>query len=206
MKIYYFSGTGNSFHAARMVQKSFPDSIVESITEFRNITDVTINDDKLLIICPVYFYGIPHIVKEFLEHLNYDGVKYFSFIFTAEYPDGIAAGMLENICNRKNVKLNSCFYLQMPTNYVIKSRMLKSDEIEKVLNKSEKKLSKIIETIKKEKNHIEKDSKLYSLIVNAKKSYLKWEKEFPEFDSGFTVTDKCNGCKLCEKHCPAGNI
>ncbi len=31
-------------------------------------------------------------------------------------------------------------------------------------------------------------------------------KAFPEFDSRFISSDNCNGCKLCEKHCPVGNI
>lgn len=205
MKIYYFSGTGNSFHVAKMIEKKITDSTVESIAEFRDI-NVMIDDKKVVIVCPIYFYGIPHIVKEFLEHLNFDKVEYFSFIFTAEYPNGVAVDMLQEICKRKNVMLNSCFYLKMPTNYIIKSKMLKPYEIERVLNKSEKKLDKIIEIIKKQKNHIEKDSKLYSIIVDAKKSYLKWEQIFSDFDLKFNAADNCSGCKLCEKHCPVGNI
>ncbi len=206
MKIYYFSGTGNSYYAAKKIQMNFPESTIESIADLINNNDIQVNDSKLVIICPIYFYGMPHIVKEFIEHLNFDEVKYFSFIFTAEYPNGLAMGMLKEICKRKNVNLNSCFYLQMPTNYLIKSRMLKSDGIEKVLNKSEKKLSRIIGIIKTEKNHLEKDSRLYSAIVNAKHQYSNWEKTFPVFDSKFTVNDNCNGCRLCEKYCPVVNI
>lgn len=206
MRIYYFSGTGNSFYVAKMISMNFPDSKIESIAELKNTKDILMKDDNLLIICPIYFYGIPNIVKEFLERMRFDGVKYFTVIFTAEYPNGIVVDMLKQICKRKNLTLNSCFYLQMPTNYLIKSKMLELSEINKVIDKSESKINRIIEIIKMQKNHIEKDSKLYSLIVNGKNSYSKWEQMFPEFDSWFTVTDSCNRCKLCETHCPVGNI
>lgn len=207
MKIYYFSGTGNSFYAAKLIGNHFPQNTVEAIAELYSKNEIIVNDDEIVIICPIYFYGIPHIVKKFLEHLKLTDNKYLSFIFTAEFPNGIAVNTIKEICKRKNVTINSCFYLQMPTNYVIKSKMLKSDKIDTILNKAENKLDRITDIIKAKKTYIEKDSKIYSIIVNSKKAHSKWEEEaFPEFDSRFITSDNCNGCKLCEKNCPVGNI
>lgn len=206
VKIFYFSGTGNSFYVAKMLANHFLNNSVESIAEYRNESKIVVDDEEIVIISPIYFYGIPHIVKEFLEHLNLTNVKYLSFIFTAEFPNGIAINSLKEICNRKKLVINSCFYLKMPTNYIIKSKMLESDAIETVLNKANKKLIRIINMIETKKNYIEKDSIFYSILVNAEKEYSEWEKSFPEFDSRFMASGNCNRCKLCEKHCPVGNI
>jgi ferredoxin len=206
MKIFYFSGTGNSFYVAKILANHFLQSSVESIAEYRNESEIVFNDEEIVIISPIYFYGIPHIVIDFLEHLKLTNVKYLSFIFTAEFPNGIAVDILNKICERKNLLINSCFYLKMPTNYIIKSKMLESDAIETALNKANKKLNKIIDIIKMKKNYVEKDSKIYSIIVSAGKAYSEWEKAFPGFDSGFIALGNCNRCKLCEKHCPVGNI
>lgn len=206
MKTFYFSGTGNSFYAAKMLANHFLNNSVESIAEYRNESEIVVNDEEIVIISPIYFYGIPHIVKDFLEHLKLTNIKYLSFIFTAEFPKGIAINSLKEICKRKKLVINSCFYIKMPTNYIIKSKMLESDAIETVLNKANKKLNRIINMIETKKNYIEKDSKIYSILVNAENAYSEWEKAFPEFDSRFIASGNCNRCKLCEKHCPVGNI
>lgn len=86
-----------------------------------------------------------------------------------EYPNGLAAGQAREICSGKDNTFNSFYYLKMPTNYVIKSRMLSQDEIEKVIEEADAKIEKVARDIRGGKTCIEKDSKLYSLIVGAKK-------------------------------------
>lgn len=206
MITFYFSGTGNSFYIAKILMNHFLNNSVDAITKYHNKSEIVVNDEEIVIISPVYFYGIPHIVKEFIEHLKLTNVKYLSFIFTAEFPNGIVVSTLHEICKNRKLVINSCFYLKMPTNYILKSKMLESDSIETVLNKANKKLNKIINIIEMKRNYIEKDSKIYSIIVNAEKAYLKWDKSLPEFDSRFIASSNCNRCKLCEKYCPVGNI
>jgi flavodoxin/Pyruvate/2-oxoacid:ferredoxin oxidoreductase delta subunit len=206
IKIFYFSGTGNSFYVAKKIANQFLDHSIQSISEFQNDNEIIVRDEAVVIVCPIYFYDIPPMVKEFLERLKFTDLTYLSFIFTAEYPNGMAVKTIQEICSRKGVTINSCFYLQMPTNYVIKSKMLTPPEIEATLNKVDKKLEKIIGMIKARKTSLHRDSKLYAILVNAEKANSKWKATFPEFDAGFTASDLCNGCKVCEKHCPEGNI
>jgi len=206
VKIFYFSGTGNSFYVAKMLANHFLNNSVESIAEYQSESEIVVNDEEIIIISPIYFYGISDIAKKFLDHLTLTNVKYLSFIFTAEFPNGIAINSLKEICKRKKFVMNSCFYIKMPTNYIIKSKMLESDAIETILNKANKKLNKIINMIETKKNCIEKDSKFYSILVDAEKKYSEWEKAFPEFDSRFIASGNCDRCKLCEKHCPVRNI
>ena len=94
----------------------------------------------------------------------------------------------------------------MPTNYVIKSKMLTQSEINKVISNADKKILKIREIIRNGKNKKEHDSHLYSLIVSARKMNNYWTTEYNIFDKNFTSNDACILCKKCELNCPVNNI
>ena len=64
--ILYFSATGNSKYVASRLAKSAEQdilSIVHCIREDR----YEFSDEEIGIISPTYFWGLPVIVKEFLE-------------------------------------------------------------------------------------------------------------------------------------------
>lgn len=206
MHIFYFSGTGNSYYVAKKIGEVENQVKITSISSLSNVKKLESNDKSIVIIAPLYFYGIPNIVTTFLENIEFTNLEYLSVIFTAEYPNGLAMTMLKKICTHKKIKLNSCFYIKMPTNYLIKSRMLSNLEIEDTLKKADKKINKIIDIIKNRKKHYDKDSFLYSLITNATTYQKNWTTDFLEFDKYFTVNDSCTACKLCANNCPIGNI
>ena len=63
--IYYFSGTGNSHYVAEVLSKSLQDTM-QSIESAQSIKQ----DEIIGIVTPVYFFGLPDIVKDFLERLS----------------------------------------------------------------------------------------------------------------------------------------
>ncbi len=206
MKIFYFSGTGNSFYTAQKISEEIRDSEILSITDIKENTAVEIDDNEVVLVTPLYFYQIPPVVEDFITRLKSDRITYFSVVITAEFPNGIAMKKLDNICLEKKIVLNSCFYLKMPTNYVIKSKMLSKENSKEVIRKSLKKITKISGIINKRGDKKEKDSRLYSLIVKPDEEYADFKESYNKFDDKFTCTDDCNSCGLCQKNCPAGNI
>lgn len=207
MKIFYFSGTGNSYYAAKKIHQNIDHvSNLESITDYLKCESVELEED-ILIVSPVYYYGVPHVVKNFIEKIKLNNCGTFSIVFTAEYPNGIAIDIVKEILKRKNIELQSAFYLKMPTNFILKSRMLNELEIERVFKLAFKKLKKIINYLNSGKSFIEKESKLYSILMRTKyKYYTEWETLYSKFDSYFSVNDNCNKCKKCKKYCPINNI
>lgn len=65
--IFYFSATGNSQHAANKTA-DFNENIV-SISEALKTknTEFNIHDGKLGIVFPVYFFGVPQAVMDFIN-------------------------------------------------------------------------------------------------------------------------------------------
>jgi ferredoxin len=206
MTILYFTGTGNSLYAAKRIAEGNADAVIVSIGEFRTGTFSLPVDETVVLVCPVYFYGMPPVVADFLAKLELPRPGYLSCVFTAEFPNGKAVTQFREICGRKGWKLNSAFYLKMPTNYLIKSRMPDTREIESTLDQAEKKLAKIRALINGRKNFLERDSFLYSIIVSSEKAQRYWEETYPRFDLKFRADERCNACGICAKNCPTGNI
>ena len=55
VKIFYFSGTGNSFYVAKMLANHFLNNSVESIAEYQSESEIVVNDEEIIIISPIYF-------------------------------------------------------------------------------------------------------------------------------------------------------
>ena len=75
--IYYFSGTGNSHYVAEVLSKSLQDTM-QSIESAQSIKQ----DEIIGIVTPVYFFGLPDIVKDFLERLSVSPKSYFYLVVT----------------------------------------------------------------------------------------------------------------------------
>lgn len=66
-KIYYFTGTGNSLQIAEDVSRGIGECTIYKIAGYAG---ENINSDTLGIVFPVYNWGMPLILCDFLEKLN----------------------------------------------------------------------------------------------------------------------------------------
>ena len=73
-KIYYFTGTGNSLQIAEDLSGELGESSINKIAEY---SGDLIEADTLGIIFPIYFWGLPLIVCEFLKKLNVKRILIF---------------------------------------------------------------------------------------------------------------------------------
>jgi len=206
MRIFYFSGTGNSFYVAKRIAGDGAYREVTSIPEFLGAGKTTVNDDEIVIVSPVYFYSLPHAVERFIKEASFERTQYLSVILTAEFPNGLALGQVVQLFRAKDLEPNSLFYLKMPTNYVIKSKMLADAAIDHVLSAADRKIDRMVKVIAEGRNSWAHDSWLYSFVTSAKSSKERWDRDFAQFDSGFLSNDACNACGICEKNCPFNNI
>ena len=82
--IYYFSGTGNSYYVAKALSKSLHDTM-QSIESAQSIKQ----DEIIGIVTPVYFFGLPDIVKDFLERLSVSPSLIFIWLLLMVVNQGI---------------------------------------------------------------------------------------------------------------------
>lgn len=208
--IFYFSGTGNSLYTAKRVADETNEkliSIAECLNKGQFEFDVH-NSERIGFVFPVYFYGVPSIVVDFVKNLkiNKYSKQNFSFVlFTLGGSAGNALNQFKRRLKQSKISLDSGYSVVMPDNYIIMFNLLTPEsKIDGILKNADVNISKITEKIK-----------------SCEKGYFQIQKgAFPRFmtfvnypfykkartTKPFYTTDNCNGCGLCEKICPSKTI
>lgn len=205
--IFYFSGTGNSEYAARKISEATGDEVV-SIADClkNNRLSFTLRDDERVgFVFPVYFWGVPTIVLDFIRRLELHGYgdNYTWSACTHGGDSGDMPRMLERNLVRRGIRLDAAFEVEMPDNYILLMNYLTpADKIPGILAAAEGSIAVIAEEIK-ERKHTD--------IVSGLRRWVATTFSYPLYKYGrgtrkFRVTAECNGCGLCARLCPCEMI
>jgi len=208
--VFYFTGTGNSFHAAKVIAQAQGEQLVSISKEFdKGDTSFayTLKEKELLgFVYPVYAWGPPKMVRDFIGRLNVTGAQPYAFsVCTCGDEEGNTTHVLQKELDQKGIKLNSAFTLQMPNNYILSFDVDPKELETKKLQNAEVKLDEINAVLTK------RESGVFQLI-QGKMPALKTGIVNPLFNrfamstKKFYATDQCTRCGLCEKICPAHTI
>ncbi len=208
LKIYYFSGTGNSLHITKTIGKAFDDFEKISISKSMRFNEtVNIEGDVIGFVFPVHFARPPIIVKRFIDHV--DSIK-ANYIFVISNGGGLYGSILKtfnNYLSEKAVSLNTGFHMQMPSNHP-KVAKLQRKSNEKILAEADIRLEEIIEIIKAQKTLPLKihPPLIGSAISNHVFKRLYERSKKGDLDKEFWLNDSCNQCGVCITCCPVSNI
>lgn len=201
--IYYFSGTGNSLHVARQLADTTNDKLSPM-----TIPGST-NDTMIGLVFPVYAWGIPKVVEEFVRKSNRVGSEtYLYTVMTCGddmgYADKVLEATLRSIWGRT---FDAIFSVQMPNTYVcLPGFDVDSNELCKAkLAKEQNTVKEIAACISERK-----------VVCRITRGSFPWTKTYvirPLFNR-YLLTDKyfhvdasrCISCGRCRKSCPVGNI
>lgn len=206
--IYYFSGTGNSLKIAQDLATKLGDTEVVSISSvIKENIPVVVSSEKIGIVYPVYIWGIPKIVSQFIKNIEPTCKdKYFFAIATM---GGRLAGSLLRLSNElssRGFKLSLGYSITMPTNYTHKHG---ADSIEKqkaLFDAGEKRLNEIASLIKNNKVTDIERGPFKDRLIRTGIIYRLASPFIHKIDKYFWTTNDCNSCGLCEKICPVQNI
>lgn len=203
--LFYFSGTGNSLKVARDLAKEMGDTDIVSIPKAIN-RDLNLSAERIGIIYPVYFFGMPIIVEEFVKKINPPPGAY---IFAVVTGGGISAGTLgqnKKLLESKGLKLSAGFFIRMPGNYTPLYEPPSQEKQTRLFEKEIQKISRIAAIVKERRTaRIENNSFLVNLIFSDglhKSVYPK----IRSLDKDFWADQNCNSCGVCVKVCPVKNI
>jgi len=196
MKIFYFTGTGNSLYVA----KRFGGKLY-SIPKVLKNNELSYEDEKIGIIFPCYGLAAPEIVREFVEKVTLKSPYIFAIL---TYGNMIANGVgwFTEYAKKNDITLHYANSLLMVDNY------LPIFDIEKQKKKQkniEENLSVLIKDVSESKEYVNKGSVLDSFLTCGIQRITKL---IPDYNSPkkFSINDECNSCETCIKVCPRSNI
>ena len=199
--IFYFSGTGNSKYAADRLGETLGQQTASIARIMKDGSFDEVTDETVGIISPVYFFGIPSIVREFISKVSFSGQKRFFTVMTYGGISANASAMLRKELLKKGVEVTHSFEIKMPDNYVAVYRVPSLDVQQRLFEDADKKLIKIQELLEKS-THLKK-SKFPDKVMTAI-SYPFYKTRCST--NRFFVTGKCSGCGKCASVCSIGII
>jgi ferredoxin len=202
--IYYFSGTGNSLKVARDLADELKDAELISIAK----TGGSVPNpeyEKIGIVFPVYMWGVPLIVSDFLKKLK-NSKSYFFAVATYGGMPGAAIVQVSDLLKASGIKLSSGFAVRMPGNYTPMYGAIPEGKQKKMFEEAAKKVKTIAEfVISGKSNKLEKSFPIINWLLT-NKFYSFAAPHIHEMDKRFRVDEKCTSCGICEKVCPVSDI
>lgn len=209
--IFYFSGTGNSLYAAKSIAEYNNDKVVSiagAVNNKDNSLEFTLKDDEVIgFVFPIYAWGPPKLVLEFIERLKLANYKN-NYIFAAATCGANIGNTMKHLASalkKKELSLSSAFSLVMPNNYIVMGDVDSKEVEQEKLIKAEDALqaiNKIVAERRKGVFELVKGPVPFLLTSVIHPAFMKGASH----TEGFYATDECNSCGICEKVCSFKNI
>lgn len=193
LAILYFSSTGNSLDITKRINSELLGKIYYIPDYLGDASEF----DRIIIVSPVYSFGLPKHVYDFLPKLNrnsrvdivlnYGGMLGGADSFAYEY------------AKKLGLNIRSVHTVKMPENYTLTFTVPKF-YLRSILKKAPKSIEKVIRELKAGEERIPKIKK--TKCERYEQNKANWHL----IAKDFSVTDDCTQCGKCVRLCPSKNI
>jgi Pyruvate/2-oxoacid:ferredoxin oxidoreductase delta subunit len=220
--VWWFSGTGNSFVAARELARLL-DSRLEPMTRLLNGKAAPRSGEDCVLVFPSYFGAIPAIVARFAVAVAGNSPVSVTAIATYGGGAGESYDQLDEILGAGGIALRARYGLHLPQNCFSKPWENNRALLDRALRLRLPRIAREIEAgTPADDRDLAPMSRVLSrfrpkLRVLYRKVLLKSAgmEDDPELstrdlfgpsDRSFRAIDACTGCGLCERLCPVADI
>lgn len=201
--IFYFSGTGNSLRAARIIAGEMGGA---KLISMRNdpASVPAAAADSIGFVCPVYEWDVPEVVKAFIARLVVNPRAYIFMAATCAAIHGRCFETVEKLLRKKGAVLRYGKALYCVASQCIAYEPFPPARL--MVPLSDRQARKIGQEIAagRRRNPPPRMSPLSRWLYP--KLMLPFLNLQHEYDKGFYTTDACTGCEICRKVCPCQNI
>lgn len=197
MKIFYFTGTGNSLAIARTLNDYLGDQgDVISIANFKKEKRVNIAEDIVGFIFPVYLGDIPWFAKEFLLKLEFANDPYIFAITNCSMFDKEGLASISGALASKGQSLSLGEVMQAHGNCVPLPEFVEQKKVHKLPAKLKQIAARISQ----------REVSYRGEIAEVTPTFVSATREKRDHITKFKITSSCTGCGLCTQVCPLDNI
>ena len=202
--LFYYTGTGNSLWAARTLAERLGDAALFSISCTRADAGRT-DAGAVGLVFPVHIWGVPRRVCEFVRTLPGDPSRYHFAIAVNAGQVAATLMQLRGQMRERGLTLASGFGLVMPSNYIPWGGPGPKEGQMKRIAAAREKIAAIASTVAAEAQGPIERGPLWQNILFTGFNRLAFPR-VPSMDKAFWTDPRCNGCEVCRRVCPCGNI
>lgn len=149
--IFYFSGTGNSRYAAEKVGGAINEQAIDMARSRldEKFTFEVKDQEKIGFVFPVYYYGPPTIVEEFMSKLKIYGNEhpYVYVIMTCGSNSGGADKYVDKILLDHGLETEAFYTIPMVDNFIMGYDLSNEEDRKSINKKAEERIDKVIKSI-----------------------------------------------------------
>jgi ferredoxin len=203
--IYYFSATGNSLVVARDLAGGLDNAELIPISKALKNPDA-LAYDRIGFVYPVYMFGLPLIIAEFLRTVKIKSGAYIFSVTTSGGLKGRAHSLVKEILKKRNIDLASGFSVIMPGNYALLYGAFSRGRQDKMFARQKIRTLEVLDFVRQKKyGRMEEKPFLLNLLLYAL-FYRFGSAHILLSAKGFWSSAACTKCGLCAKICPVENI
>ncbi|GHV82354.1 iron-sulfur protein [Spirochaetia bacterium] len=199
-KIYYFSGTGNTYWSAKKLTALLGDAEFFPISREMRQPSIRIEAETVVFVFPAYAYETPIMVRRFLERAEIN-TNYIAALVTCGSSPGGALAEVRRVLRRKGLTLNFADRIPCVQNYIpifgVPTAKKQAVRIALRVAATERAAGAITARAVNKVWTLRPFSKIVSMLFRLGR---------PLFVTGFRRTSDCTRCGLCARLCPAGAI
>lgn len=203
--IFWFSGTGNSLAAARDIARHLGGA---SLVPIAGQAGDVVADGVVGVVCPVYFYGLPLLVRDFLARLDVSRAAYVFVVLTAGGFPGRALTEARRRLTRAGRTPDAVVGLTAPGNYIAMYDVRSGDALAKLIagaHAEAESAARLIRDRAPSRPAESLASRAMNFVFAATFGRL-FASACHRQDRKFVATDVCTSCGACARVCAVGNV
>ncbi|MFH1350042.1 MAG: EFR1 family ferrodoxin [Pseudomonadota bacterium] len=202
-ELYVYTGTGNSLWVARQLIVELKETALEFMPYLSG--DLEVGADRVGIIFPVHIWGLPARVIRFINHLKTKPEAYFFAVAVNAGQPAATLLQLQKLMSTRKLSLSLGYSIVLLSNYIPWGGPGPIETQQRLFRNAQGKVKAIAQAVLAgERKKVDRGPLWQNIAFSW--FYKMSFRHVRKMDKKFWGDDKCNGCEICFKVCPAGNI
>lgn len=195
--IFVFSGTGNSYSAAKTISEALGVGMVDLAKAVRyERYKYDAGGEPVGFVFPTYCGGLPSVVREFAANVSVANPGKVFAVATCAGSSGGACDMLQEVLGDR-LRVDAMHDVRMPNNAVIAFDVPTKEQAAPILQAADAEIGEICRSLRAGETG----------DMRRHRGSGDWRREYEAYDrirstEPFSINDRCIECRICEDVCP----